>query len=152
MCFKHWRLVPRELQLPVLEAYRARPATAETPSVDWCQAADAAVAFVAQKERRKVKQTFTETFHPKVQPKASVDPGPRTRVVNMRDEPYDEFIGRPGKDLDGPFGNPFRSGPVLARFREYFLERVERDADFRAQVLALRGRGYRFAIPRSNEG
>ena len=60
--------------------------------------------------------------------------------MNLRDEKYDVFIGRPGDELDGPFGNPFRSGPKLTRFKQYFLERVERDLEFRAQVLALRGK------------
>ena len=31
-----------------------------------------------------------------------------TRVVNIRKEAYDVYIGRAGKGQDGYFGNPFR--------------------------------------------
>ena len=31
-----------------------------------------------------------------------------TTVVNLRREAYDVYIGRPGKGLSGPFGNPYR--------------------------------------------
>lgn len=46
----------------------------------------------------------------------------KTTVVNCRRDPYDIFIGRPGK-----WGNPFKIGlqgtreEVIARFRDYFL-------------------------------
>lgn len=49
-----------------------------------------------------------------------------TRVVNIRKEAYDVYIGRAGKGQDGYFGNPFRlkqdmdRGGTLAGFREYF--------------------------------
>lgn len=92
---------------------------------------------------------------------------PATRVVNLSAEPYDVYIGRPGRGLDGPFGNPYRRGEVCARcgqlhatgestlpcFEAYFLERVERDAVFRAQVLALRGQRLGcFCAPRPCHG
>jgi hypothetical protein len=63
-----------------------------------------------------------------------------TTVVNMRNSAYDVAI-----DRTSPFGNPFHLGKdgdrttVLAKYREYFLERVEKDADFKRKVLALRG-------------
>jgi hypothetical protein len=70
----------------------------------------------------------------------------RTRVVNLRLEPYDVYIGRPGHGRDGYFGNPFRLRPglerdvVLATYRAWFLRRVELDPKFRRRVLALRGK------------
>lgn len=71
----------------------------------------------------------------------------RTRVVNLRREPYDVYIGRPGHGQDGYFGNPLRTPPqpgarttVLARYRDWFLWRVENDPEFRRRVLALRGK------------
>jgi hypothetical protein len=71
----------------------------------------------------------------------------RTRVVNLRREPYDVYIGRPGHDQDGYFGNPFRipanvkaRATVLAKYREWFLLRVADDPEFRRRVLALRGK------------
>ena len=91
----------------------------------------------------------------------------RTRVVNIRHEPYQSdpslyvYVGRAGHGKDGTFGNPhplgvhsqcmecfiedfppvFHDGPgCLAAFRSYFLERVKKDTAFRARVLALRGR------------
>ena len=53
-----------------------------------------------------------------------------TRVVNIRKEAYDVYIGRAGKGQDGYFGNPFRlkqdmdRGGTLAGFREYFYRRL----------------------------
>ena len=66
-----------------------------------------------------------------------------TRVVNLRREPYDVYIGR-GHGLNGTFGNPYdvrRYGKeAMALFREYFYARVAVDDEFRARVLALRGK------------
>ncbi|MEX2717500.1 MAG: DUF4326 domain-containing protein [Candidatus Sigynarchaeota archaeon] len=64
-----------------------------------------------------------------------------TTVVNMKTSPYDVAI-----DRSSPFGNPFplrnerERGAVLQRYREYFYRRVERDAEFRERVRALRGK------------
>ena len=50
----------------------------------------------------------------------------RTRVVNLRREAYDVYIGRPSK-----WGNPFRIGKdgsrkeVIEKFREYMRQRPE---------------------------
>lgn len=72
-----------------------------------------------------------------------------TRVVNLRREPFDVYIGRAGKGQDGYFGNPFMLDPKKPRsqqvglfetYRAWFLNRVERSPEFRAQVLALRGK------------
>lgn len=66
-----------------------------------------------------------------------------TVVVNIRQEPYDVYCGRPGKGQDGVFGNPFDTGPLedkIAKFKEYFVARIEQDPDFRSKVLSLRGK------------
>lgn len=75
-----------------------------------------------------------------------------TRVVNLRDEPYDVYVGRgrggrvptrPGER--GYYGNPIplraesERGEVLDRYRRYFLTRVTKDPVFRAEVLKLKG-------------
>lgn len=74
-----------------------------------------------------------------------------TRVVNLRREPFDVYIGRAGHGQDGYFGNPIPvdfkrmkepgyAEEMLGRYRAHFIQRVERDADFRARVLELRGK------------
>ena len=63
-----------------------------------------------------------------------------TTVVNMRTAKYDVAV-----DRSSPFGNPFHLGKdgdraaVLAKYREYFHERIEKDPEFRRKVLTLRG-------------
>lgn len=52
MCFKHWRMVPRDLQRAVWATYRPGQCDDKRPSPEWHAAADAAIAAVAQKERR----------------------------------------------------------------------------------------------------
>lgn len=77
-----------------------------------------------------------------------------TRVVNMRKEPYDVYIGRAGHGFDGYFGNPYaaehicercsqlheRPVDTLACFKDYFNERVLKDSAFRERVAALKGK------------
>lgn len=68
-----------------------------------------------------------------------------TTVVNIRLHDYDVYMGRAGKGHDGYFGNPHRRvdgppGSTLDAFRDYFFERVEEDPEFRARVMALRGK------------
>ena len=72
-----------------------------------------------------------------------------TRVVNIVSNLWDVYIGRAGQGLDGYFSNPFggMTGKTHAArtaaidlFTEYFLARVEKDAEFRRRVLALRGK------------
>lgn len=61
-------------------------------------------------------------------------------------DPRYAYVGRARAGLDGRFGNPFKLSReedrerVLALYRNWFLREVERDADFRAAVLALRGK------------
>lgn len=69
-----------------------------------------------------------------------------TTVVNIRKDAYDVYCGRAGKGQDGYFGNPFHlknSGTrdaAIAKFKEYFYERVERDPEFKRRVLELKGK------------
>lgn len=71
-----------------------------------------------------------------------------TRVVNIRAESYDVYIGRAGKGQDGYFGNPYsmvgssekERTRVLKLFEEYFLHRMYADAEFNRRVLALKGK------------
>lgn len=85
-----------------------------------------------------------------------------TRVVNMyaenlvASEHSDHvYIGRAGKGVEGPFGNPHPVGPscdlcegrpfhtleeALHLFYDYFHHRLETDPGFRADVLALTGK------------
>lgn len=67
-----------------------------------------------------------------------------TTVVNLKHEPYDVYIGRAGKGQDGYLGNPFRlereedRDAVLEAFRNYFVDRVVKDAEYRKRVTALK--------------
>jgi len=69
-----------------------------------------------------------------------------TTVVNLRKSTYDAYIGRPGHGLDGYFGNPFPLNDnetrteTLERYRVWFTNRVADDVEFRARVLALKGK------------
>lgn len=78
-----------------------------------------------------------------------LDVGDRTRVVNLRRESFDVYIGRGGHGQDGYFGNPFRlnaeassevRAEALSKFRTYFDERIRIDAEFRRRVEGLRGK------------
>ena len=69
-----------------------------------------------------------------------------TKVVNLRMEAYDVYIGRAGRGHDGYFGNPFRlgfgepRGSTLERHKTYFLTRIASDPEFQRRVLELRGK------------
>ena len=69
-----------------------------------------------------------------------------TRVVNIKTCDYDVYIGRAGNGEDGYFGNPFRlrpgepRGSTIAKYREYFYDRLESDSEFRTRILALKGK------------
>lgn len=70
----------------------------------------------------------------------------KTRVVNLRHDPYDVYVGRAGHGQEGTFGNPYRIGfnctreECLKLFETYFRSRVENDMEFRALVKALKGK------------
>jgi hypothetical protein len=75
-----------------------------------------------------------------------------TRVVNLRREPYDVYIGRAGHGMDGYFGNPHKVGycdqmtchcnhtreEALAEYRKTFYYRIENDPQFFVRILELR--------------
>jgi hypothetical protein len=70
----------------------------------------------------------------------------KTRVVNIRNEKYDVYIGRAGRGQDGYFGNPFMlsanqpRGASLEKYKVYFYERLKNDVEFRKRVHALKGK------------
>lgn len=72
----------------------------------------------------------------------------KTTVVNLKNSPYDVYIGRAGKGQDGYFGNPFKrtvdtilaKDLVLSRYREYFHNRLNTDPEFKRRVHELKGK------------
>ncbi len=70
----------------------------------------------------------------------------KTTVVNIRSDRYDVYIGRAGKGQSGYFGNPFRltdqsaRGSTLEKYREYFLNRIQTDSEFKQRILSLKGK------------
>ena len=52
MCLRHWKMVPKPLQMGVYAHYRAGQEIDKMPSEAWHKAADAAIAAVAKKEQR----------------------------------------------------------------------------------------------------
>lgn len=66
-----------------------------------------------------------------------------TKVVHLKKETYDVYIGRPGKGEDGYFGNPFYNQDRktnIALFHRYFYFRLNTDAEFLARVRKLKGK------------
>ena len=71
--------------------------------------------------------------------------GRRTRVVNLRKDRYDVYIGRAGRGQDGYFGNPFPlgeqpRGATIERYRGYFLNRLRTDEQFARRIRELKGK------------
>lgn len=70
----------------------------------------------------------------------------KTKIVNIFKDPYDIYIGRPGKGKDGYFGNPIRlrvgqpSGYTLERYKVYFENRIKNDEEFKQKILELKGK------------
>jgi hypothetical protein len=68
----------------------------------------------------------------------------KTKVVNLKNEKYDVYIGRAGRGQDGYFGNPFMlsagqsRGASLDKYRKYFFERLKTDPEFRARINGLK--------------
>ncbi len=68
-----------------------------------------------------------------------------TRVVNLHDEPYDVYIGRPG-----PWGNPFRIGEIYKGWRlsregaigafRYWFETSDQGQELKARLHELEGK------------
>lgn len=71
---------------------------------------------------------------------------PATTVVNLRREPYDVYIGRPGKGQSGPWGNPFRlesdaqRGATLQRYREWLDAQIAQGKISRQSLAELSGK------------
>lgn len=77
-----------------------------------------------------------------------------TRVVNLRKEAYDVYIGRPGKGQDGFWGNPILKGepcPICSRvhqepgetvpcFQQVFEWRLDNDPEFVRRLPELEGK------------
>lgn len=70
----------------------------------------------------------------------------QTKVVNIRYDSYDVYIGRAGHNQEGYFGNPFRlganepRGATLQRYRKYFYDRLQSDPEFKMRIHALKGK------------
>ena len=78
-----------------------------------------------------------------------------TTVVNIRKEPYDVYIGRPGKGQDGYFGNPFKIGDkatfgdveisiqrreeCIMAYEQWFYFKLN-DPEFKARILSLKNK------------
>ena len=75
-----------------------------------------------------------------------------TKVVNIRKDKYDIYIGRAGQNQDGYYGNPHVIGycKICKRFhdrkdaiQEYkndFYKRLEDDVMFKVNILLLKGK------------
>ena len=69
-----------------------------------------------------------------------------TTVVNLRYQPYDQYIGRSGKGEDGYFGNPIRlqpgesRGSTIQKFKDYFYKRLRTDQEFKDRIHQLKGK------------
>lgn len=68
----------------------------------------------------------------------------KTEVININSgEPYDIYIGRAGRGEDGYFGNPFNSGSrkeKIESFRQYAVNRINEDKEYREKVKNLYGK------------
>jgi len=77
----------------------------------------------------------------------------KTRAVNLRLEPYDVYIGRPGRGHAGLLGNPVKvgeaclvcsqthwsKGDTIPCFKRYFDGRIATDPKYKALVLGCKG-------------
>jgi hypothetical protein len=67
------------------------------------------------------------------------------KIVNIRKEKYDVYIGRAGHGQDGYFGNPFVLGKdgnrkeVLEKYKVYFYNRIKNDPEFKSRIERLAG-------------
>lgn len=52
MCFRHWKAVPKPLQQAVWRHYREGQCQDKNPSEEWHKAADAAIMYIARKEKK----------------------------------------------------------------------------------------------------
>jgi len=70
----------------------------------------------------------------------------KTKVVNIKTDNYDVYIGRAGRGQDGYFGNPFMlsagqiRGASLEKFKEYFYGRLKSDIEYSRRINGLKGK------------
>jgi hypothetical protein len=64
-----------------------------------------------------------------------------TKVVNIYKEEFDVYCGRKGQGQDGYFGNPFKISETrelsIIKFKEYFYQRINSDAEYKRRVNSL---------------
>lgn len=71
-----------------------------------------------------------------------------TKVVNLKKEPYDVYIGRAGRGQDGYFGNPYRlmgdtdaeREASLRSYTSWFYSKLASDSTFKKRIEALKGK------------
>lgn len=67
-----------------------------------------------------------------------------TRVVNLKKEKYDVYIGRAGKGQSGKYGNPFITGKdgnrkeVIAKHRNWVYKQPELIKDIKKELKGKR--------------
>jgi hypothetical protein len=97
----------------------------------------------------------------------------RTKIINIHHgEKYDVYIGREGKGQDGYFGNPLRLDDkellsmlraeygnldnrelIIRGYKEYFLDRINKDTEFKNRILDLKGKTLGcFCVPKTCHG
>ena len=70
----------------------------------------------------------------------------KTKVVNIKKNNYDIYIGRTGKGKDGYYGNPFKlqkgekRGSTLNKYKDYFFNKLRNDIEFKKRILSLRNK------------
>lgn len=62
MCSVHWFAVPRLLQQAVWAAYREGQCDEKNPSLEWHEAADAAIGLIAVREGRPISENQIEAL------------------------------------------------------------------------------------------
>ncbi len=67
MCIGHWKMVPRELQRDVWAQYREGQERRKDPSVDYLDAADAAIRAVAELEAERAAKREAKAAAPQHQ-------------------------------------------------------------------------------------
>jgi hypothetical protein len=63
MCFRHWRMVPSDIQSVVWKSYRPGQCDNKRPSEEWHEAADAAIGFIAVREGESVRASEIEALN-----------------------------------------------------------------------------------------
>lgn len=62
MCYRHWKMVPADLQILVWRYYRRGQELTKDPSREYLEAARQAIAAVAEKERtQRALETYPKT-------------------------------------------------------------------------------------------